>query len=170
MEYIGAGLGTSNPIRYVIHEAQSLFGIGSSISSLLSLGSGHPGITVLVPDGGVDALHQVMVQMMEDCEQTAQEIQRQIGRSGIYFRFSVDQGVQRHQPTQGDELSWIYAQTISYLNIPDTEDKVEDYLRSVVAERAVTGLHQLGTLYICSLTNSHIYINRRSWRVEPGAV
>ena len=68
MEYIGASLGATNPVREVITEAHILFGGDSGIASLLNLETGHPRVTPFPSGDGVD-LTKVMGDMMNDCEQ-----------------------------------------------------------------------------------------------------
>lgn len=114
-EYIGAGLGASNPVREVITEANLLFGGGSTVASLLSVGAGHPGVITLPSDGGEVDLLKAMRDMMGDCTEIAREIKQKIGRSGIYFRLSVQQGIQSDHPSQTLDLGWIVTQTESYL-------------------------------------------------------
>lgn len=149
-EYVGAGIGASNPIRHVITEAQSVFGGNSGVSSLLSLGSGHPGVIAFPLNGGIDALRQVTLKMMKDCEQTAQETQKQIGCSGVYFRFSVEQGMQQDQ-AERDELTWIYSQVIGYIDIQDTVDKFEEYLRRTLIRHTDVTLNQLSASFTSPL-------------------
>ncbi|KIM23596.1 hypothetical protein M408DRAFT_332227, partial [Serendipita vermifera MAFF 305830] len=114
-EYIGASLGANNPIHDVINEAHSLFGKESTVASILSVGSGHPGIITIPSNGGEDKMYKVMREIMNDCMEKAREIKQKIGRAGIYFRFSVEQGMQNDHPTQVTDPGWIAAQTESYL-------------------------------------------------------
>jgi hypothetical protein len=113
--YIAAGLGANNPVSDVITEAHELFGGDSSVAFLLSLGTGHPGTIPIPPDGDVD-MHKLMRDMMNDCEQRAQEVERRLGRVGIYFRFSVQQGMQNIHGGQAMDPNWIASQTEPYLS------------------------------------------------------
>lgn len=91
-EYVAAGFGANNPIQAVITEAHLLFGGDSHISSLISLGTGHPGIITLPAQTKGADLYTVMRDMMNDCEQKAQDMEQILGSTRIYSRFSVDQG------------------------------------------------------------------------------
>jgi hypothetical protein len=51
--------------------------------------------------GGKDEWMDLMRDMVMGCEQTAQEMERQFGRLGVSYRFSVEQGLQR---IYGEEL------------------------------------------------------------------
>lgn len=142
-EYIGAALGQSNPVRDVITEAQLLFGGDSSVAFLLSLGSGHPGSIFFPSEGGLVELHRVMRDMINDCEQTAREIEEQIGRVGVYFRFSVEQGMQHSHPGLADEPTHILAQAQGYLNEPRTREKLNACVKNMEALSGLITLDQL---------------------------
>jgi hypothetical protein len=143
-EYVAAS-GAANPIYEVITEAHHLFGGDSSVASLLSLGTGHPGIISLPPTGGEGALHRIMRSMMHDCEQRAQEIERRIGRAGIYSRFSVEQGMQNDQPGGPVDVAWIVAQTENYLTQRDTHKKLDLLVQISGAQTGPITLDQLGS-------------------------
>jgi hypothetical protein len=141
--YVAAGLGASNPVSDVITEAHELFGGDSSVAFLLSLGTGHPGTIPIPPDGNVD-IHKLMRDMMNNCEQRAQEIERRLGRVRIYFRFSVQQGMQHIHGGQATDPSWISSQTNAYLSDQRTSENLDALLQTFDApERHVT-LGQLG--------------------------
>jgi len=113
VEYIGASLGATNPVREVITEAHTLFGGDSGVASLLSLGTGHPGVISFPSGDGVD-LSKVMRDMMNDCEQRARRLSAD-RRVGIYFRFSVEQGMQSNHLGPVADLNQVMAQTKNYL-------------------------------------------------------
>jgi hypothetical protein len=141
-EYIGAGLGANNPVRELITEAHSLFGGESSVACLLSLGNGHPGIISVAPDEKDISLHRLR-DLMNDCEQRAQEMEQQLGRAGIYFRFSVEQGMQTEYPGQAADPSWILAQTESYLVDHETSEKIGAFVQNINSSGTLATLDQL---------------------------
>jgi hypothetical protein len=141
-EYIG-DVGVNNPVRDVIAEAYMLFGGGSSVASILSVGCGHPGVISMSSNGDATALQAVLKDKILDCERRAQEVQEQIGHLGIYFRFSVEQGMQRSQPTSAHDLSWIATQTEVYLTGTGVSSMVEELLKSWDAGIGVITLDQL---------------------------
>jgi hypothetical protein len=79
----------------------------------LSLGTGKPGAIPVPLDGRVDALTFTRA-MMNDCDERAREIERQISGVGIYFRFAVEQGMQNNHLDPPSYFGWI-TQTISSL-------------------------------------------------------
>ncbi|KIM32663.1 hypothetical protein M408DRAFT_62111, partial [Serendipita vermifera MAFF 305830] len=147
-EYIGAGVGTNNPIREVIAEAQLLYGGDANVASLLSLGNGHPGITTLSLSDGELGLSKVLWDIMNDCTQTAREVEQQIGTSGIYFRFSVEQGMQADHYDEIADPSWIVSQTESYIEDPVTHNKLSTFARNIDAAIQPISIIQLST-FIC---------------------
>jgi hypothetical protein len=149
--YVAAGLGANNPVGDVITEAHELFGGDSSVAFLLSLGTGHPGTIPVSPDGNVD-IHRLMRDMMNDCEQRAQEIERRLGRVGIYSRFSVQQGMQNIHGGQATDPSWISSQTDAYLSDQKTSDNIDALLQAFNAPKKHVTLGQLGE-FISSLVS-----------------
>jgi hypothetical protein len=146
-EYIAAS-GAANPIYEVITEAHRLFGGDSSVTSFLSLGIGHPGIITLPSAGGEATLHRIMRDIMDDCEQRAQEVEQRIGRVGIYSRFSVEQGMQNDHPGGLVDAAWIVAQTEDYLAQHDTEEKLEQFVQIFGAQTGLITLDQLSLLFL----------------------
>jgi hypothetical protein len=81
-----------------------------------------------------------------DCEEKAREIQEQIDQEGIYFRFSVDQGMQSDLGANVDELGWIASQTAAYLANLDTVKKIGDCVESMATGVAKISLSLLSAL------------------------
>jgi hypothetical protein len=141
--YVAAGLGASNPVSDLITEAHELFGGDSSVSFVLSIGAGHPGTIPIPPDGSVD-MHRLMRDMMNDCEQRAQEVERRLGRVGIYFRFSVQQGMQNIHGGQVTDPDCIASQTEAYLSDQKTSENIDALLQTFSAPNKHVILSQLG--------------------------
>jgi hypothetical protein len=80
--------GFENPIREVIKEAFHVIGAKAKVSCLLSMGTGFRGIVAL--DDGKNIAQGVRM----DCERVAREIKRGLARLNIYFRLSVDHGLE----------------------------------------------------------------------------
>ncbi|KIM20493.1 hypothetical protein M408DRAFT_135363 [Serendipita vermifera MAFF 305830] len=145
-EYVGAGIGANNPIREVIAEAQLVFGGDTNVASLLSLGNGHPGIITISSGGGELGLSKVIWDVMNDCTQTAREVEQQIGTAGVYFRFSVEQGMQADHSKEIADSSWIVAQTESYIEDPATHNRIGTFARGIDASIQPITITQLSTL------------------------
>lgn len=144
-EYMGVSVGTSNPIYEVITEGLLLFSGDADVASLLSLGNGHPGIISLPPSNEDLDLSRIIWDMINDCTQKAQEIEQRIGSSGIYFRFSVEQGMQNVHSSQIGDPSWIITQTESYIQDPGTCNKLDAFVQRIDAAIQSITLDQLST-------------------------
>lgn len=127
-DYIAAS-GATNPIHEVITEAHLLFGGNANVVALLSLGTGNPGISSLPLSGRVTVSHRATRDTMHDCEQKAQEFGERLGRIGIYYRFSVDQGMQDDQAGRINDPEWITAQTDDYLNRHEICEKLDLFVQ-----------------------------------------
>jgi hypothetical protein len=162
---VGAGLGASNPIREVILEAHSLFGGADGVAAIISLGAGHPGTTSF-PDptspsfGGStmnwfwgskkgmadsQAWLKTLTNMVNDCEETAREIKTQMGHLGLYWRFSVEQGLQQAAISDEDEEAgeWIMTQTRQYLESEDVVTALDACADACKTQLSLTTLEQL---------------------------
>lgn len=95
-DFVGASMGYNNPTREAIWEAWNIFGADTPVASILSLGAGvSPPRSI---NQSMDNLHEVL----EDCDKLASELGGQYQQTGIYFRLSVDQGLQDIQHTGWD--------------------------------------------------------------------
>jgi hypothetical protein len=86
---LSAGNGFANPIREVIKEAYHVFGATARVSCLLSLGSGFRGVVALDDDRKNIAQGARM-----NCERVAREVKESLARSSVYYRLSVDHGLE----------------------------------------------------------------------------
>lgn len=141
-EYIGAGIGASNPIHELFTEAQSLFGGDANVASMLSLGNGHPGIITLSSNDAEFGSANMIWDLMNDCTQKAHDIEQRIGSTGIYSRFSVEQGMQNEHSATIDP-SWIISQTESYLGDARTENRLKTFVQKFDAPIQGITLDQL---------------------------
>jgi hypothetical protein len=160
--YVAAGLGANNPVSDVITEAHELFGGDSSVAFLLSLGTGHPGTVPVPADGAVD-IHGLMRDMMNDCEQRAQDVERRLGRVNIYFRFSVQQGMQKVHGDQVTDPSWISSQTDAYLSDQKTSENINALLQAFNAPKKHVTLDQLGEIIPSPVSRLFLIESQNTW-------
>jgi hypothetical protein len=113
------------------------------VAFLLSLGTGKPGAIPVPLDGQVDP-QALMRTMMNNCDQRAQDIERQIGGVGIYFRFSVEQGMQNHHGAQASNASWIATQAEVYVSGRGISRHIDALLQNFDAPSRRITLDQLG--------------------------
>jgi hypothetical protein len=124
-EYIGGDLGLSNPVREILAEVHRTFGDQATVSCLLSIGSGHPGV-IITPDKAegtkwVEFLKQIAM----DSEKTAREISIQMRQLTLHHRLSVTEGLQGFQHHGWKDVDIITAHTTSYLNNVETVEALD---------------------------------------------
>jgi hypothetical protein len=167
-EFLGAGLGASNPVREVIFEAHSLFSGSSGVAALVSLGVGHPGAITLDDPTAPSLLSRAagwwgshsrqevagnqlwlktLINMANDCEETAREIKTQMYYLGVYWRFSVEQGL--HKSAIDDDYEdlgeWIMTQTRQYLESDPVSLSLDACFDALKTRLSLTTLEQLRT-------------------------
>jgi hypothetical protein len=116
-EELISAIGFNNPSLEVIKEAFDVFGPEARISCFLSIGAGRPIVPhSLSPDANTARVLQTFEQLATDCETVAKEMDRRIGRRGIYFRLSVDRGLDfTIHSVDPRRLGEIASYTMSYL-------------------------------------------------------
>lgn len=128
-----------NPIHELIIEAHEKFGGEASVASLLSLGAGHPGISLSSANGEI-----VLQRMMRDiAQQRAEEIEQRMRQVEMYSRFSVETGLQNDCPIQ--DPAWVILQTEVYLDLRETKQKMDVLAQSFSSPSAYVTLGQLST-------------------------
>ena len=129
-EFVSAVNGTNNPTFEAIKEVNEVFGGQSRISCLLSLGAGK---LINLSANAENMLEQTA----QDTEGTARELQMCLEKLGVYFRFSVDRGLESHH----SQLGLVVSHTSVYLNDSAVSQKLEEcvdalkYLNGVALEQ-----------------------------------
>lgn len=125
-ELVSAVNGVNNPTFEAIREANEVFGGARQVSCLLSLGAGR--LSTLTAD-----TENMLEQMAQDTEATAREVQMCLEKLGIYFRFSVEHGLQSHGLPPGV----IVAHTAIYLHENPVSQKLDDCIE---ASKRINGI------------------------------
>ncbi|KAL5636635.1 hypothetical protein ACGC1H_000556 [Rhizoctonia solani] len=118
--FIGGEIGNSNPIAHVLSEVRNIY-LERYVSCVLSVGAGHPG-TIHIPKSQISRLFRTkelvaMKHMATDSERVAEDMARRFEEvRGIYFRLSVDQGMQNVDTDNWEKLDDVTAHTRAYLN------------------------------------------------------
>jgi hypothetical protein len=137
-DLVSAANGFNNPTIEVIKEVHQVFGPDGSVSCLMSLGAGRAAIRTIENDGMTSM--RTLEQLAMDCERTADEVERRIGRLGVYFRFSVDQGLDFD--TVSSSMGKIFTHTAQYLLGDSVSDRLDVCIASAEKESTIT-LEQL---------------------------
>jgi hypothetical protein len=85
---MSAGNGFANPVREVIKEAFHVFGSKAQVSCLLSVGSGFRGVIALDDEKNIAQGGRM------DCARVAREVRQSLAKSNVYYRLSVDRGLE----------------------------------------------------------------------------
>src|ERR1700761_4134149 len=124
---IDGGFGQNNPVSEVYEEAKAIFR-GRSVSCLISIGCGQAS-TIHIPKTGFfrraknfpNHIIQAAKDMATDCEQKHQETARSFAdKSGIYFRFNVEEGLEAVGFEEWKKINNISSHTKHYMMMQET--------------------------------------------------
>ncbi|KAI9678308.1 MAG: hypothetical protein M1817_006254 [Caeruleum heppii] len=146
-EFVDGGMGSNNPAKEVLLEAENVFGLQRNVDCLVSIGTGKTNVIGFeAPRHALQAmLPRELINALASMATAADEVDRELAsryRSfpGLYHRFNVEHGLQNISLEEWDQLANVKAQTISYLQEPDTKIK----LHSAVA-RLRGDVHHAGS-------------------------
>ncbi|QRV95351.1 kinesin light chain [Ceratobasidium sp. AG-Ba] len=95
---VGGDVGCSNPTRHVLAEVSALYP-DRHVSSIVCIGAGHAR-TIQIPQSSLihrfvpTNILEAMRDVATDCERVAEEMEAQFEGTSVYWRLSVDQGMQ----------------------------------------------------------------------------
>lgn len=137
--FVDGGLGYNNPVEQVLEEASRIFP-GRKVACVVSVGTGvasviaFPGSPKTSPVKLVNALKN----MATESDTTAGKMDRRFQNAkDVYFRFSVDRGLQGIGLEEWKELSNIRTFTTEYLNQHTISEQVNKVVRALLASRIV---------------------------------
>lgn len=142
-EYIGADWTHSNPTQEIIAEAHEAFGAEAKVACILNLGCGHPGIFISPNHSNLDEWNQFLERLALDAERKAQTLDAQMGRLGIYSRFSVSNGLERITSAATIGLGEIMTHTKVYLDDTQVTRKMDSCVESLRIRDGVSSLDQI---------------------------
>ncbi|CAE6437188.1 unnamed protein product, partial [Rhizoctonia solani] len=139
--FVGGELGCSNPLAHVLSEVQRLYS-DRQVACIISIGAGHSR-TIQVPSPSRWYTYRtqdlvVMKDMATDSERVAEEMMLRFrNTSELYYRFSVDQGVQNMDDGSWERLGETMQHTKAYLRKNETDRKLEEAVRASMEKRGV---------------------------------
>ncbi|KAF8599742.1 FabD lysophospholipase-like protein, partial [Ceratobasidium sp. AG-I] len=147
--YVDSGLGRNNPTAPMLVEAERLFP-GTHVACIVSIGTGHPE-TISMPvrtDVFQRFLSPDMVQTLKsiasDCEATAHEMARRFQHvDGVYFRFSVDQGMQSIGLSDWEKISEVVVHTRQYAQAIEVTSHLNRAVVAIKSGKAMVPVEQL---------------------------
>ncbi|RDB16830.1 Kinesin light chain [Hypsizygus marmoreus] len=116
-QFLGASMGWNNPALQVLEEAESCFGSDCQVACLVSLGAGHPQTIAWQTSQWLsDSLVHMLKDISTNCENIAEQLEKRFKNiSGVYFRLSVEQGMQPAALDDWQRLGEIKTHTSQYL-------------------------------------------------------
>jgi len=120
--FIDGGIRANNPVKYVLDEARIL-SPASEIDYVLSLGTGALSAMRIGADFMFKGFRASNVSLVEaqariatDCEAIAEEVGRSFSDTpGVYYRLSVDRGLQDVFLSEWDKVGDVSAHTLQYI-------------------------------------------------------
>ncbi|QRV92253.1 kinesin light chain [Ceratobasidium sp. AG-Ba] len=154
LSFLDGGLGCNNPTAHVLTEVKAVLP-RRDMSSLVCIGAGHPdtiqlshhtALARLIPSNVLALTKGISL----DAERVAQEMETRFrSAEDLYFRFSVDQGMQRIEVGEWEKLSQVAANAQAYMRSPGLSKRVDSAVASIearknaVANRRIDGEIQL---------------------------
>ncbi|KAG9078088.1 hypothetical protein FS749_009953 [Ceratobasidium sp. UAMH 11750] len=146
--FVDGGLGCTNPTTHVLAEAKALFP-GRHVSTVVCIGAGHPD-TIAISDTSSFMRFMpanvlaVTKQIAADGERVAQEIAARFQAiADVYFRFSVDQGMQSVGLSEWERLSAVSAHTRTYMQMANTHERMNRAVQAIRERRATISAEQI---------------------------
>ncbi|KNZ71999.1 Nephrocystin-3, partial [Termitomyces sp. J132] len=126
-EFIGAHLGHNNPTRFVLEEAELVFGASQPVACIVSIGAGHPGCVSWVSTNSFTSeFMKVLFDISTSCETSVETLVKQYKNvPGIFYRLNVDQGLQKMALDDWNKLGEIKSHSVSYLHKAEITQKVD---------------------------------------------
>ncbi|KAF8598126.1 hypothetical protein BDV93DRAFT_353241 [Ceratobasidium sp. AG-I] len=136
--YVGGGLECNNPTDIALREVSSVFP-DRPIACVMSVGAGQLH-SASIPDARIydgllpSKLLPAIQRIASDCEKTHQDLARRFGdTSGVYFRFSTDQGMQDVDQYNATRLPEVQVHTRQYLQDASVNTRMQDAVKAIAA-------------------------------------
>ncbi|KAG6884962.1 hypothetical protein C0993_007003 [Termitomyces sp. T159_Od127] len=131
--FVGASFGYSNPTKFVLEEAGLAFGLSQPVACLVSIGAGSFDPISWEPD---NAFGQRMVQLLHkiatDCEASAENFAKSYMQiSGFFYRFSVQQGLQKIAVDDWNKDGDIKSHSFAYLQNIKVGQELESLINTL---------------------------------------
>jgi len=116
-----------------VAEAQALYEPESLVMSVLSLGSGHPGVTHMTMPSHDSIIIDDYLEALSENEVAARKMETSMKDIDIpiYFRFSVEQGMREDETPCDGAVESITAKTLGYLADEKTSAEIRSYIAVV---------------------------------------
>ena len=150
-EFIDAGMGCNNPVRFLIEEAQREFGPVREVGCIVSIGTGKPKVAGFDAPGLFQRalpldLIKVLASMATNSEAEASAMKaRYQNCPGLYHRLNVERGLEEVSLEEWEKLGDVKTHTMAYLGGHDVSNNVNVIVDALVGRPLQTfRLGQLG--------------------------
>jgi hypothetical protein len=141
--FVGAEQVFDNPIREAVKELRAIYDPKASINCLLSLGYGQPGVLTAAKIQDADSAQIKMVAAIHS-DYLADEIEVQIGELGVYYRFSVDRGLEVPDNIPHDNIGLIGTHTGAYLQRTNIQRMMQNAITSLEQSNSNVTIGEIG--------------------------
>ncbi|KAH8833176.1 P-loop containing nucleoside triphosphate hydrolase protein, partial [Flagelloscypha sp. PMI_526] len=125
----------NNPTHLLTMEVANIFP-GQYVACIVSVGSGHPRVLSLSEDN-----NNLFRRLTEDCELLANDLFRRFSKvPDLYWRLSVEQGMQDIGSADIQELTKIFASTRSYLQTSRPSNDVDALIKVLTVAKSRTSV------------------------------
>jgi predicted acylesterase/phospholipase RssA len=148
-EFLNGGVGSNNPTKLMMDEAYKTFEKTRSVACVISIGAGVMDVSDLKsPTFGQKIIPRelinVMKEMVTDCEDVEKEVSRWFSaKPGVYFRFSVEKGLEDIKLEDAKELANMKTKTIRYLEQDKTARSIAEAVSILSSPTAKISLSDL---------------------------
>ncbi|PVF96987.1 FabD/lysophospholipase-like protein, partial [Serendipita vermifera] len=153
-EYIACQGPLTNPTEQVLKEAQKDFGPHQTVACILSIGSGVSAPLTALYHNEQPVPYQLSALASSYCEIVDSEVFLRMKDSKVYYRFSVDKGLESPREFRIDGLGTMIQHTKDYL----LDHRVDDQM-----ERAVQGAKSVAGVLLGSICTSIISTKSLEW-------
>ncbi|KAF8598134.1 FabD/lysophospholipase-like protein [Ceratobasidium sp. AG-I] len=158
--YVGGGLECNNPTDIALREVSSVFP-DRPIACVMSVGAGQLH-SASIPDARIydgllpSKLLPAIQRIASDCERTHQDLARRFEHtSGVYFRFSTDQGMQDVDQYNATRLPEVQVHARQYLQDASVNTRMQDAVKAIAARMGAVKVSQ-GNIQTFNRSSSRI--------------
>lgn len=151
-EFVDAGLGCNNPVRYLIEEAQREFDLTREVSCIVSIGTGKPKVAGFKAPSLFQRtlpldLIKVLASIATDSEAEASVMKaRYQNCPNLYHRLNVERGLEGIALEEWEKLGDVKTHTMVYLREDDVNNDIDLIVDALIGRSPQTfRLGQLGT-------------------------
>ncbi|QRV95639.1 kinesin light chain [Ceratobasidium sp. AG-Ba] len=159
--FVDGGLGCNNPAVHVLSEVKAILP-SRDLSGVVCIGSGHPD-TIQLPQRTISSrlvptnVLSLTKNVALDAERVAQEMEARFqSTTGVYFRFSVDQGMQSLEVGEWEKLQQVTANAKAYLRGLKVSKSIDVAVASIKARKVAVSNQRIDGVIQPAITDQVI--------------